>query len=322
MFQPGRAIFTLEPQYRERVWGGRRLRPADPPVGEAWLAFGESRVASGPTTGSRLDELVAADGPALLGRTVVERFGPRFPLIVKLLDCADWLSVQVHPNDDQARTMVGPGEFGKTEAWYFIDAEAGARIKAGVKDGVDSSQLAVAIRTGRVLDVMVDVPIEAGTSLLIPSGTLHSLGPGLLLYEVQQASDTTYRAYDWERPQIDGRRLHLEESAAVALPVGPGERHRPLLGTGAGAAAAETCRYFDLELARAVANEPLAGDTGGLSFHALTVIDGAAEVVCDRETLQIGRFETALVAASAGRYGVRALGGPVTLLRSSVPGPA
>jgi mannose-6-phosphate isomerase len=318
--RPVQSLLALEPQYRERVWGGDRLRRSDPPIGEAWIAFGESRVTSGPAAGSTIDQLATGHGPALLGDPVVERFGERFPLIVKLLDTADWLSVQVHPDDAQARAMVGPNENGKTEAWYFIEAPSAARILAGVRPGVTGPELATAIRSGRVLEVATEVPVEAGSSILIPSGTLHSLGPGLLVCEVQQASDITFRTWDWNRPQSGGRRLHVEESIAVMRTVGPCERHRPTSGHRTGVARAESCRYFEMELATVAAGEPLEADTTGASFHALTAIDGAVEIECGTETLRLGRFETAIVAAAAGRYRVTSSGRFANLLRASVPG--
>jgi len=313
-------LFALQPQYRERVWGGQRLRPANPPIGEAWIAFGSSVVAAGPEKGRTLDELALRVGPDLLGTAVAARFGSRFPLLVKLLDCADWLSVQVHPDDAQARAMAGPGEFGKTEAWYFIETSPDARIIAGVKPGVGSDDLTAAIREGRVLEVAAEVRVQAGEAMLIPAGTLHALGPGLFLYEVQQASDTTYRAYDWDRPLSDGRKLHIEESVAVARPVGPADRTHPHPGTATGAVPAITSAYFNLELARASATDPLIGDTAGRTFHILTAIEGTAEVTCHSEVTRLGRFDAGVVAAAAGHYEVRAIGGPVTLLRASVPG--
>jgi mannose-6-phosphate isomerase len=312
-------LLALEPQYRARIWGGQRLRPADPPIGEAWVAYGSNKVAAGPQAGRTLDELSERVGADLLGTAVARRFGPRFPLLVKLLDCADWLSVQVHPDDEQARRLVGPGEFGKTEAWYFIDTSPDSRILAGVKPGVDSGELATAIREGSVLHVTAEVPVQAGQAMLIPAGTLHALGPGIFLYEIQQASDTTYRAYDWGRPQSAGRTLNVEESAVVARPIGPVDRKRPQLLAATGAVSAVTSSYFDLELARASATDPLSGDTRGLTFHILTVIDGAAELTCSDETARLDRFETSVVAAAGGRYLIRAIDGPVTLLRASVP---
>jgi mannose-6-phosphate isomerase len=314
-------LFPLEPQYRERVWGGQRLRAANPPIGEAWIAYGPSRVAGGRLAGQTIDELVALHGAKLLGTAVANRFGTRFPLLIKLLDCAAWLSVQVHPNDTQAHRMVGPGEFGKTEAWYFLAADPGARIMVGVKPGVGPNELAARIREGRVLEVAEHVSVHDGEALLIPAGTLHALGPGLLLYEIQQASDTTYRVYDWDRPQSAGRKLHIEESVAVTMPVGPAELKHPEVAAGeTGTAPAIECPLFRLELARVSAGGgPLAADTAGRSFHLVTAIEGAAEIVCGTEEIGLNRFETALVAGSAGSYEVRSNAGTATLLRAAVP---
>jgi mannose-6-phosphate isomerase len=314
----GQHLLALEPQYRERVWGGQRLCGASPAVGEAWIAFGASRIVGGALAGATVDELVKAHGTALLGTAVAHRYGARFPVLVKLLDVADWLSLQVHPNDAQARRMVGPDEFGKTEAWFFIDADSNARILLGVKPGTTAAALAAAIREGRALDVAEGIEVRAGEAVLIPAGTLHALGPGLLLYEIQQASDTTFRAYDWDRPQTAGRKLHIEESAEVALPVGPMDRDTPLLGPETGAACAIECGYFDLQLA-GVATAPLRADTGGLTFHVLTVIEGSIELVCGSETARLERFETILVPGEAGRYEARSVGGPARLLRARVP---
>ena len=313
-------LLTLEPQYHERIWGGQRLRVGNPPIGEAWIAYGPSRVAGGPLAGRTLDDLAATNGPGLLGDSVADRFGARFPVLIKLLDCADWLSVQVHPNDEQARRMVGPGENGKTEAWYFIDTEAGAQIMAGVKEGVGRAELTTAIRQGGITGVAEHVAVHDGEAILIPAGTLHALGPGLLLYEIQQASDTTYRVYDWDRPQSAGRKLHIEESVEVTLPVGPTELRHPQVFTETGTASAIECAYFKVDLVDvSPAGGPLAADTEGRRFHIVTVIDGAAQVRCAAERIRLNRFETALVAGSAGAYEIGAIDGPARLLRAAVP---
>jgi mannose-6-phosphate isomerase len=313
-------LFPIEPQYRERIWGGRRLRAADPPIGEAWLAYGPSRVGSGGPAAQTIDELVALHAAELLGTAVAARHGTRFPLLIKLLDCADWLSVQVHPNDAQALRMVGPGEFGKTEAWYFLDADPGAQIIVGVKPGVSGDELAARIRGGGIVEVADRISVRDGEALLIPAGTLHALGPGLLLYEIQQASDTTYRVYDWGRPQSAGRKLHIEESVAVTLPVGPAELGRPQVAGATGSATAVECPQFRLELVGvSPGGGPLESDTAGRSFHLVTAIEGTAEIVCGNERAGLKRFETVLIAGSAGRYRIRSSSGPAALLRASVP---
>jgi mannose-6-phosphate isomerase len=314
----GQSLLPLEPQFRERVWGGQRLRASDPPIGEAWIAFGDSVVATGPLAGRSLAGLAAEHGPALLGSSVHGRYGRRFPLLAKLLDCADWLSVQVHPTDEQARRMVGPEEFGKTEAWFFLQTTPDARILLGVRPGTTAVELATAIREGRVAEVAATVPVHGGEAVLIPAGTLHALGPGLLLYEIQQESDTTYRAYDWGRPQSTGRKLHIEESVEVTTTDGPGEPTSPVVAGATGTADAIDCPYFDLDLAR-IGATPLPLDTGGRSFHILTAIEGVAEIEAGAEVARLERFETALVAGATGTYRVRAATGSATLLKASVP---
>lgn len=309
-------LYPLEAQYRERVWGGQRLKQAAEPIGEAWIAYGGSRVAAGEAAGRSLDELNAELGAALVGEAVSARFGRHyFPLLVKLLDCADWLSVQVHPNDEEARRMVGPDAHGKTEAWHFLEAEPGARILAGVKPGVSEAQLADAIRGGHILDVAESHDIHTGDSIRIPAGTLHALGPGLLLYEVQQESDTTYRVYDWDRPASAGRALHIEESVAVTRPDLHGQVI-PLPGLSGGEAELLRSPYFVLD--RLELSGPQEGHTRGQSFHLLTSIAGGAEVTAGGETVSLKQYETVLVAGAVGPYTVAGEGSSV--LRARVPG--
>jgi mannose-6-phosphate isomerase len=314
----GQKLFLLEPQHRERVWGGQRLKPSSPPIGEAWVAFSESRVAEGAHAGETVARLASAHGAQLLGRGVFADSGPRFPLLVKLLDCADWLSVQVHPNDEQAARLVGPGETGKTEAWHILEADAGASILAGVREGTSRQELEEAIRGERVVEVARRIEVRAGESYLLPAGTLHALGPGLLLYEVQQASDTTYRVYDWGRPASAGRKLHLEEALAVTNPRGAAVFQQTPGLRGTAAARAVSCPYFDLDLLR-LEDAPFEGDTAGRTFHLLTAAEGAAEVSCGGESLRLERFATALVAGGAGAYELRAEGGAARVLRAAVP---
>lgn len=315
----GQNLLVVEAQYRERVWGGTRLRSGGPRVGEAWIAFGESLVGNGPRIGETLAEIAGSHPLELLGTDVARRSGTRFPLLVKFLDSADWLSVQVHPNDEQAARLVGPNEPGKTEAWYFLDAEPGARILAGVKGGTDAAALAAAMRDERVLDVAQEVTVARGKAILIPAGTLHAVGPGLFLYEIQQASDTTYRAYDWGRPQSAGRKLHIAESIEVTRPVGPSPLAEPRQeSAGPAFSAVVSCAYFDLELA-SVGSSPLVGDTGGRSLHIVTAIEGSVEVRCREERVVLERYETAVVAGAAGVYEMRAVTGRAGLLRASVP---
>jgi len=292
-------------------------------VGEAWVSYGESVVAAGRLAGSTLSELAARFGAGLVGSAAAAgeavRDAAGWPLLIKLLDCADWLSIQVHPNDEQARRLAGPGESGKTEAWFVLESEPGACILLGARPGVDATELASAIRQGRAGDVVAEVGLETGQAVLIPAGTLHALGPGLLLYEIQQQSDITYRAYDWGRPLSAGRSLHIEESVAVALPAVAEAPRRPAAPSGSGLGLALQCPRFILELGRVEGGDSLSLRTDGSSFHVFTLVEGTAEALAGDERVRLARFETVLVPASAGEYRIRATDGPAAFLRASVP---
>jgi mannose-6-phosphate isomerase len=318
-------LLPLTPQYRERVWGGQRLQVSGGavPIGEAWIAYGQSVVSAGAVQGQTLDDLLRTNGPELLGESVGAPAGRQsgtqagFPLLIKLLDCADWLSVQVHPDDAQARSMVGPGERGKTEAWHMLQAAPGAEILAGVKAGTTPAQLAQAIRDGTVLEVAERHHVEAGDTVFIPAGTLHALGPGLLLYEVQQSSDTTYRVYDWDRPASSGRALHLEESVAVTDAGRRGDLRPDSRTHGQGELTAS--EYFVLEGVKlADAGEMYQSETRGRSFRIVTVTVGEIELSSGDETLRLGTFQTALVTA-AWAYSLKALNGAAAVLLAGLP---
>ena len=196
------APFRLKPWFSERVWGRRDLRPwytdtgTTELVGEAWLTGPECVVETG----------------ELEGRTfasVAQELGGEFPLLVKLLFPNEKLSVQVHPDDAQAQTF---GEVrGKTECWYVLEAEPGAAVALGLKDGAGKEQVAAAIADGTMESLMEWVPVSVGDMLFVDAGTVHAIGPGVVLLETQQTSDVTYRLYDYGRP----RELHLEKGLAV-----------------------------------------------------------------------------------------------------------
>lgn len=296
------AFLRLDPRYYPRVWGGDQLAPptADgTPVGEAWIADGQSVVRGGSLAGRTVSELMAAQPTALLGAGLDAAGG--FPLLIKLLDCHDWLSVQVHPNDEQAREMVGPEERGKTEAWHILQAAPGAELLAGVTPGTSAQALAEAIRRGGILDLAARRVVEPGDTVFIPAGTLHALGPGLLLYEVQQASDTTYRVFDWDRPASAGRRLHLEESVRVTDPGQQGE-YRPVGETG-GLGELVSSGYFVL---RGVPGGG-AQDTDG-RVQLVTTVEGTLTLEAGSQLLELPLYATALVPAATGPYRLRGEG--------------
>jgi mannose-6-phosphate isomerase len=214
----------FQPVLRRYLWGGRRLEtvlgkplPPGDDYAESWevVDHGEDQsvVVAGALEGMTLGQLVSQFGNALLGSDAPQA---QFPLLFKFLDAQKNLSVQVHPNDQQAAQLVPPDR-GKTEAWIVMHAEPSSRIYAGLKSGVDRVQLESAIAAGTAEDCLHFIEPNVGDCLFIPAGTVHAIGAGLVIAEIQQSSDTTYRLYDWNRVGADGqpRQLHVEESLAV-----------------------------------------------------------------------------------------------------------
>lgn len=212
------------PIFRQYLWGGRRLGEVlQKPIGnaddyaEAWeiVDRGEdqTRVQGGPLDGRTLHEVLKSHGHELLGQ-----HHPRsqFPLLLKFLDCRRTLSVQVHPNDAQG-ALLDPPDLGKTEAWFVLDAQPGSLIYSGLKSGVDAATLREHLEQGTVEEILHAFTPRAGDCLFIPAGVVHALGSGLLVAEIQQASDTTFRLFDWNRVGNDGqpRPLHIEEALEV-----------------------------------------------------------------------------------------------------------
>jgi len=196
------APFRLRPWFSERVWGKQDLRPwyestgTSELVGEAWLTGPECIIESGVFTGRTL----AAISPEI---------GGEFPLLIKILFPNDKLSVQVHPDDAQAQAA---GQVrGKTECWYVLEAEPGATVALGLKSGVGAAEVSASVAGGTMEELLEQVPVSVGDMLFVDAGTVHAIGPGVVLLETQQTSDVTYRLYDYGRP----RELHLEQGIAV-----------------------------------------------------------------------------------------------------------
>jgi len=296
------SFLKLAPSYRDYVWGGEKLRPGHYPTAEAWVVWEDDVIESGELAGKTLGEAANQFGESLLGAKPTARTGTRFPLLIKLLDCAQWLSLQVHPNDEQVVELEGAGQFGKTEAWYVLDSEPDAKLIAGLKPNTSPEALAESIRNGTIIDHVQYANVKGGDTVFMPAGTLHALGPGLLIYEVQQTSDWTYRVYDWGRPATENRPLHIEKSVQVAradftAPV------TPMPDTGDGTChTLVQCDYFTLELLSAQ-TRPVKLDTKGESFHAITVIEGRAILQSEEGvSVELDRFQTAVVPSEMRRY--------------------
>lgn len=294
------SFLRLTPEFRDYVWGGDRLRPGQNPTAEAWMVWEGDRIEAGAWSGKTLGEAAAEFGSALLGERVVARTGARFPLLIKLLDCAQWLSMQVHPNNEQAAQLEGLNQTGKTEAWHVLEAQPDAKLIAGLKPGTSLSVLADAIRNGTITEHAQFAHVSQGDTVFMPAGTLHALGPGLLIYEVQQNSDVTYRVFDWDRPQTETRRLHIEKSIQVATNFVAPIVAMPTCKDGSRTLLVK-CEYFTLDLLVATSHI-IELDTRGETFHAVTVIEGKARLQAGDESVELEKFQTALVPASLGKY--------------------
>jgi mannose-6-phosphate isomerase len=203
------APMRLLPSYREKIWGATELEPwfrsSETKIGEVWFTFDENRTDDGRT----LSGLMREHGPAFLG---ADRPWDSFPLLVKFIFTSERLSVQVHPDDSRAREWEGcPG---KTEMWHVLRTDPGAEIALGLRQAISPERLREAALSGEIEELLHWYPVRAGDSFFTPPGTIHAIGPGLALVEIQQNSDITYRLYDYGRP----RELHLEKAIAVSDP--------------------------------------------------------------------------------------------------------
>jgi mannose-6-phosphate isomerase len=303
---------TFQPVLKRYLWGGRRLGTVlGKPIGdgsdyaESWEIadheHGQSIVANGPLAGTSLHELVTSRGAELLGRHAPQ---PRFPLLFKFLDCQRDLSVQVHPNDAAAAKLTPP-DLGKTEAWVVLDAQPWSFIHAGLKEGCDEATLRLALESGGIEKYLHSFEADIGDCVFVPAGTVHALGAGLLVAEVQQASDTTYRLYDWGRVGPDGkpRALHIDEALAVIgfstaakiAKQSPEPATRPVERL-------VNCDKFVLDRWTLIHDEPL---IFGERFHIFSAIEGQLAILSSAGELQLRRGETSLLPACLGEVTLR-----------------
>jgi mannose-6-phosphate isomerase len=215
--------FTFHPIFKERVWGGRRLEslygkdlPVGTPIGESWEITDrpgdESIIANGSLAGQSLQWLMQHHAGEVLGRARPAADG-RFPLLCKILDAREKLSLQVHPPAEKALELQGEP---KTEMWHIVEAAPGAELFVGLKPGVTRAEFEARIETGQVADCFHRIAVNSGDTMFLPSGRVHAIGTGLVIFEIQQNSDTTYRVFDWNRTGLDGkpRELHVAQSLA------------------------------------------------------------------------------------------------------------
>lgn len=301
------SLYPLQfaPLFRRYLWGGRRLKTIlGKEIGdgndyaESWEIVDhgddQSVVANGPLAGTTLAGLIATHGRDVFGRHAPQ---PQFPLLFKFLDAHRNLSVQVHPND-AAAARLDPPDLGKTEAWVVLHADPGSKIYAGLKRGFDRPALEREIIRGTTELCLHQFEPRAGDCVFIPAGTVHALGAGLVIAEIQQASDTTFRLFDWNRVGADGRPrpLHIQAGLdAIDFERGPVSAQTPQPTDRPHVQRLVACDKFALNRWQFADRQPIGGDD---RFHLLAVVDGDLTLAANGNSLRLGRGQTVLLPAS------------------------
>lgn len=307
-------MFELKPVTKHIIWGGERLSrdygmgENGEKIAEAWeltcRGDGDNEIISGKYTGRLLSEFVR-ENPQALG---TKQKGDRFPLLIKLIDAEADLSIQVHPDDEYALSHTD--DMGKTEMWYIVDAKPGAKLIYGLKRKYTRDELKTAIAAGTLESLMNYVEVKSGETYFIPSGLVHAIGAGILIAEIQQNSNITYRVYDYNRRQPDGslRQLHIELALDVIERFDPEAVKVEKTGD-----VIASCKYFEV---RAIA---LDGEktvcAGEESFLHLMITDGECEIICAGEKISTKKGGSVFVAAASGNVTLK---GNATVIVSSI----
>ena len=321
--QMPRYPLRLIPISRNAIWGGKRLLTEWNKIGvngglaESWELSVRSdetvTIANGPAKGMRLDDYFRASGWDCVSPTFSEN--EKFPLLAKLIDAGDCLSVQVHPDDAYAAAVEG--DLGKTEMWYVVEADEGASIICGLQEGVSREDFQKALAEGRLSEVMHTQPVRAGEHYFIPSGQLHAIGAGILIAEIQQNSDLTYRVYDYERRQADGtlRPLHVAKAIDVVKPFTEQEVLAQAMWMGDATndegEMLVNCQYFSVSRLAVHGKQDLSA--GAESFTHLLCVAGEGRLRWQGESFEIARGDSYWIPAGMGAY---ALEGTLTVLLS------
>jgi mannose-6-phosphate isomerase len=321
---------VLEPIFKHRIWGGRKLEtmlgkrlPPDQPIGESWeiSCRGEdnSVIRNGPLAGKTLRDLMQTHPEELLGERAEKGLRP-FPLLNKFIDANELLSVQVHPDEKSAPRF--PGAEAKTEAWHILHAEPGATLVKGLKRGVTRRKLKEAICSNTVPSLLNTFRVSAGDTVFVPAGCVHAMGAGLVVCEMQENSDTTFRVYDWGRTGPDGRprRLHIEQALEVInfsdtspekvppVEIVEGRNRRKIL---------VACRFFAAELLEQA--EPIEETPRTDRLDTYMVLEGAAAIrTTAHADVVVSAGDSFLVPASVGEYAVIPFG-RLSMLKIFVP---
>jgi len=317
----------LEPVFSPRPWGARSLAPLFPDktglaeaLGEAWMTGSECRFANGPFAGRTLGSAWREMPPQWAGTRA--NTAEAFPLLVKFIFPEEKLSVQVHPDDAYAaKHERAAGGRGKTEMWYAMRAKPGAEVLVGLKPEVTRESFARAIVEGTAEDSLVRVPVSQGNAIFVPAGTAHTIGPGLVLCEIQEQSDLTYRVYDYNRRDANGRarELHVEKALAVMRfgeQIGGKVEPVCLREDGTEKTYFVSCPYF--ETSRWEFSGPVAMGSSAESFELLIVLEGSGTICWQSERVDYRRAQVWMIPAGLGGYHV-VPNEATALLRTFVP---
>lgn len=317
----------FNPIFKEKIWGGQKIKtilgkdfsPAKN-CGETWELSGVkgnvSEVSNGALKGKTLTQLIDRQGEELLGKKIIQRFGTEFPLLVKFIDANDDLSVQVHPDDRLARKRHD--SFGKTEMWYIMQADEGSSLVTGFNREMDKETYMDYFNKGQLMDILNQEKVNAGDVYFIPAGRVHTIGKGLLLAEIQQTSDVTYRIYDFDRVDDQGnqRELHVQE-ALDAIDYEYHDNYRTAYKDPKdGKAKLVSCPYFTTN--KLQVDKTLSIDHQALDcFKIYVVLDGKGQIKSDTGVTDVARGEVILVPASIKKYKLETSGG-LTMLESYI----
>lgn len=301
-------IITFAPLFKQVIWGGSwipQLKGEDSPlsnIGESWeisaVSGNESVVDEGNQKGMTLTQLTETYGEKLLGSKVVSIYGKTFPLLIKIIDALDNLSLQVHPDDRLA--AVRHNSRGKTEMWYIIDARPDAKIYCGLKGSLTAENFAEHISSNTIMETVMSYPSRAGQFYFIPAGTLHAIGAGNLIAEIQESSDITYRVYDHNRVGPDGkpRQLHIDESREAIDFTFPNEIEPTAKIFDETHPKAVSCEYFTIDYLNLTGEEIVKRNPDGDSFVVIMATNGSIDINSDGSLRTLTAGHTALIPAS------------------------
>jgi mannose-6-phosphate isomerase len=316
----------FSPVYKDYLWGGDRIPKLfgrDMPKGiyaESWEISthpdGTTAIANGPLAGKTLTDLLPEHKTALLGTKIK---GPDFPLLIKLIDARENLSVQVHPNDANANAVHGDP---KTEMWYFLEGDGSAKIYCGLKSGIGKKEFLKALEDKTFADILQVIPVRKGEGAFVPGGRVHAIGAGCLILEIQQNSNTTYRIYDWDRVGDDGRarELHIDKALQViAWEDHEDPRCTPQRFTEDGVEGMEIEKSAYFRLVRFNLDSAAVFKLSGESFHALFTAEGSGTVTWPDGEEELRSGQSWLIPAAMDSYTVIPADSGLTLLRTTVP---